>query len=232
VGGGVRVAVSWDGPPEADLAAEEAAMEEAARGRPVLLLWSWSGPVVVLGHGQPDGHVDRAFCTRERIPVLRRITGGTGIVHRRDLAVSLALPVEHPWARTIAATYDGFVETIARALAGLGVPVERPAVRPSRPRASRSPLCFEAVLSETLLLGGRKVLGCAQARRRRSVLVHGLLHREPDPALYAAVFRVGPERVAEAVGGIGPVPDAGALAAALAGSLERLVAIDGGWEGA
>jgi len=206
VGGGVRIVVSWDGPPEVDLAAEEGALEEAAGGRPVLLLWSWPGPVVVLGHGQRDDQVDRALCTREGIPVLRRITGGTGIVHRRDLAVSLALPAGHPWARTIPAAYDGFVGAVAAALGGLGLEVERPRPVPRRSARERSPVCFETVLSETLFLGGRKVLGCAQARRRSAVLVHGLLHREPDHALYAAVFGVPPARVRGAVGGIGPEP--------------------------
>ncbi len=183
--------------------------------------------MVVLGYGQPETDVDGAFCVGRGIPVFRRPTGGTGIVHRRDLALSLVLPADHPWAASVRSAYDGLVEAIAGVLRRLGHPVERPPAAPVRSCRERSPVCFEDVLSETLTFGGRKVLGCAQARRRGGVLVHAHLHLDPDPALYAAVFRVPREGVAAAVGGLGGGLERATLAEALTGGIAAAVA---GWE--
>ena len=46
---------------------------------------------------------------------------------------------------------------------------------------------------------GRKVLGCAQCRRREAVLVHGTLLTAFDPALQAAVYGVPLQRIEAAM---------------------------------
>ncbi len=177
---------------------------------------------MVLGHGQPEEDADLELCRRRGIPVLRRITGGTGIVHSRDLAVSLALPAAHPEARTIRGSYELLLDVLETALGTLSVAVERPRPGPPRRRRERSPVCFEDVLGETLTEAGRKVAGCAQARRRDAVLVHAHLHLTLDPGLYAAVFRVPEDRVQRSVGvanGLSPQHLARAIVAAAADRL-------------
>ncbi len=188
-----------DGDPTACLHQEEEILDQAAGGTPVLLLWTGGAPAVILGHGQPDGDVDREACRELGLPVLRRITGGTGVIHDGDLAVSLALPSGHPWSRGILALYGRFLDVLAAVLAARGARVERP-VAPAHATRVRSPICFEDRLAETLLVDGRKCVGCAQARRARSVLVHGAVLLGPDPGLYARVFRADGARVAAALG--------------------------------
>jgi len=208
--------------PGEDLAREEASLEAAARGPAVLSWWSWPGPVVVLGYAQPATDADLGWCRARGIPVLRRVTGGTGIVHRRDLALSLALPVAHPWARSVRGLYDRFLTVLAAALGDVGVPARRPDPVPPRPVAERSPVCFLDRLADTLEVAGRKAVGCAQARRRDAVLVHALVALEPDPRLWAAALRTDAAAVAAGVGGVGAVsPDdlARAVAARLAAEL-------------
>ncbi len=174
-------------------------LEGAARsGRPRLLLASWPGPTVVLGYGQPVEDVALEACRRLGMPVLRRLTGGTGVVHHGDLGVSLALPAAHPWADGIVGLYGRFLDVLAPALRAAGAPVERLAV-PARASRVRSPICFEDQLADTLVIGGRKVVGCAQVRRRGAVLVHAAVLCGLDPDRYAAVFRVEPERVRRAL---------------------------------
>lgn len=214
--------VRGGGAPEEDLAREEALLERAAHGETVLAWWSWRDPVVVLGYAQPEDDVDLPLCRSERIRVLRRITGGTGVVHHGDLALSLALPAGHPWARSVRVLYDRFLEALAAALGTLGVAVERPAPAPPRRLLERSPVCFLDRLADTLTVAGRKAVGCAQARRRAAVLVHGLVLLGLDPGLYARVFRVEREAVAAGLGAAtqaGPEEVATAAAEALARTL-------------
>jgi lipoyl(octanoyl) transferase len=181
-------------------------MEEDLLGRgprgPSLVTWSWERPVLVLGYGQGKQGIDAEFCLREGIPILKRCSGGTGVLHRGDLAASLVLPPYHPWAAGIRPLYDRFVETFRAVLLGCGVPAERP-IPSSGGSGSRSPICFEDRLAETLVVEGRKVLGCAQARRTSGVLIHGVLLLCENSSLAGGVFGVPVDRIRVA---LGPIP--------------------------
>lgn len=169
-------------------------LARAADGRCSVLVASWPGPVVVLGYAQPPDDVDLGWCRDRGIPVLRRLTGGTGVLHQGDLGVALALPAAHPWAEGIVGLYDRFLDVIAPALVELGSSVER-LEEPRRGSRVRSPICFEDQLADTLVVDGRKAVGCSQTRRKGAVLIHAAILLELDADLYARVFGVDAQRV-------------------------------------
>jgi lipoate-protein ligase A len=215
------------GSPVDDLAFEAWMLDRAGAGQPCCSYSSWPGPVVVLGYGQSPTDVDLAWCREEGIPVLRRLTGGTGVVHRDDLGLALALPAAHPWAAGVVGLYDRFLEVAVAALRKAGAEVER---KQDARRAARvrSPICFFDQLSDTLLVAGRKAVGCAQTRRRGAVLIHAAILLGLDAELYGRIFRTDPARVrqslAPAISG-GTWHEIGrALASALADALGL------GWE--
>jgi lipoate-protein ligase A len=210
------------GPPVEDLAREALLLERAAGGAVSLLLTSWEGPVVVLGYGQRPEDADLEWCRSQGLPVLRRLTGGTGVVHRGDLGVGLALPQEHPWAKGIIGLYGRFLDVLEPALAAVGSEVSRLA-EPRRGSRVRSPVCFLDQLSDTLVVDGRKAVGCAQTRRRGGVLIHAAVLLGLDAGLYARIFDL-PEDVvsaglAPAVSGADPRVVGEAIAAQLANAL-------------
>ncbi len=186
------------GSPVDDLAFEAWMLERAAAGQPSACLTSWPGPVLVLGYAQDPADVDLDACKALAIPVLRRITGGTGVIHRGDLGFGLALPASHAWAAGVVSLYGRFLDALEPALRAAGAAVER---RVDAPRAARvrSPICFEDQLSDTLLVGGRKAVGCAQARRGGAVLIHAAVLLGLDADLYGRLFRVSPARVRAAL---------------------------------
>ncbi len=196
----------------------------ASGGAHCLFLYSWEGPVLVLGHGQRVSDSWSNACERIGVAVMRRVTGGTGVLHRNDLAVSLALPASHPWARGIGDLYDRFLDVVHAALEEVGVRSER-ARAPFPSRRERSPICFENVARETLLVGGRKAVGCAQARRRGAVLVHAFLLLGLEPDLAARVFDVSVERVVTAMAPL-PVHDRAALRRSLVSGFARALGLD------
>lgn len=210
------------GPPSHDLAFEAEMLDRAAGGRCSALVTSWPGPVVVLGYAQKPEEVDLDWCGLNGVPVLRRLSGGTGVIHRGDLGVALALPKEHPWCEGIVGLYHQFLDVIEPALISVGGRVERLA----EPRPSsrvRSPICFEDQLADTLLVDGRKAVGCSQTRRKGGVLIHAAILLGLDPDLYTRVFGVDVERVrrglAPAVSGVGWEVVADAILSGLASEL-------------
>ena len=181
-------------------------LERAAEGRVSVFLTSWEGPVVVLGYAQKAEEADLEFCRAEGIPVLRRSTGGTAVIHRGDLGVGLALPLDHSWATSIVGLYGRFLDVLGPALHSLGSKVSR-LEEPERASRVRSPVCFLDQLSDTLVVDRKKVVGCAQTRRGGAVLIHAAILLGLDAELYAQVFGIDAEEIraglAPAVQGVG-----------------------------
>jgi lipoate-protein ligase A len=214
------------GRPSHDLAFEGELLDRAAAGRASALVTSWPGPVVVLGYAQPPTDVDLEWCREEGIPVLRRLSGGTGVIHRGDLGVSLVLPAKHPWAGGIVGLYDRFLGVLELALGSVGGRVARVA-EPRRGSRVRSPICFEDQLADTLTVDGRKAVGCSQTRRKNGVLIHAAVLLGLDAELYARVFGVDPGRVsmalAPAVTGVPSMKVGDAVLARLADDLGLVI---------
>jgi lipoate-protein ligase A len=177
------------GHPTEDLAFEAWMLERAAQGTACVSISSWQDPVVVLGYAQNPEQIELEWCRANGVPVLRRLTGGTGVVHHGDLGVALALPAGHLWAKGVVGLYGRFLDALVSALRAVGARVSR---KEDPPRASnvRSPICFFDQLSDTLLVDGRKAVGCAQTRRGGAVLIHSAILLGLNASLYAAVFGV------------------------------------------
>jgi lipoate-protein ligase A len=213
------------GPPVEDLAREAWLLDRAAEGRISVALVSWPGPVVVLGYAQNPEDLRLGWCRDNRVPVLRRLTGGTGVVHRGDLGVSLVLPSGHPWAQGILGLYERFLDILEPALRGLGSEVTRLA-EPSHASRVRSPVCFLDQLADTLAVGGRKSVGCAQTRRRGAVLIHAAVLLGLDCELYARVFGMAPGEVEAGLAPALPGADWRQVGDAIAEGLAKALGLD------
>jgi lipoate-protein ligase A len=214
-----------DGPAVADLARESWLIERAAGGEISLFLTSWRDPVVVLGYGQPASDVGLGWCRTQHIPVCRRLTGGTGVVHCGDLGVGLAMPQAHPWAQGIISLYDRFLEVLELSLRSVGAGVSR-IDEPRRASRVRSPICFLDQLADTLVVDGRKAVGCAQARRRGAVLIHAAVLLNLDAELYSRVFGIRAEEVSAGLAPVLPGGDPGVVGEAIAVHLAEALGLE------
>jgi lipoate-protein ligase A len=156
-----------------NLALDEALLlaAEAGRGGEVLRLWEWPGLAVVLGSGcRLAEDVDETKCAADGVPVLRRSSGGgTVLLGAGCLLYSLVLDQEREPALTeIRPSYHFILGRIAEALGG------------------------EAAGISDLALGGRKISGNAQQRKRRYLLHHGTLLYTFDLARVGRYLRPPP----------------------------------------
>jgi len=155
--------------PEENLAFDEVLLCGAERDRTGETLRFWESPVpfVVLGVAQRLRlEVRESACARDGVPILRRCSAG-GCIVQGPGCLNYTLVLAHanrPEVGTIRGSYCYILGHIAEAFRKRGLSVRHNGV-------------------SDLSLGGKKVSGNAQKRRKRFFLHHGTLLYKFDPEL-------------------------------------------------
>ena len=169
-----------------NMALDEALLLEVA-AQPVLRFYSWRPCCLSLGYGQRCRLVDMQRLRERDYTLVRRPSGGGGILHADELTWSLVLPAGHQLAAgSLGAGYRRIGELLYAALRSLGVEV-RMSQRVSPD--SSGPACFETPAQHELTVGGRKLLGSARVQRRYGLLQHGSLPLSGDVAAICDLLR-------------------------------------------
>lgn len=155
--------------PEMNLACDEFLLDraESGRGGQVLRIWESAVPFVVLGVSQPvRDYVRDNLCKQDGIPILRRCSAG-GCVLQGPGCLNFALVLSHklhPDVATIRGSYCYILGKLAATLRARGVAA-----------------CHKGV--SDLAVGGKKISGNAQRRRKRFILHHGTILYGMDAGL-------------------------------------------------
>jgi lipoate-protein ligase A len=161
-----------------NMAVDEAILEAVGSGaaRPTLRLYAWDPPCLSLGYAQPLSDVDLPWVRERGWDLVRRPTGGRAILHTDELTYSVAAPPDDPRvAGTLLESYNRLAQVLLAALRRLGLPAEMQAVAPVPAAQNTNPVCFEVPSTYEITVGGKKLVGSAQARRKEGVLQHGTL---------------------------------------------------------
>ncbi len=174
------------------MAVDEALLREGAAsgGGPTIRLYEWDPACVSLGAFQPLSDVDRKAVARRGYGIVRRPTGGRGILHGDEVTYSLVGPLSHPkLAGGIVESYRKISAGLLLGLQELGVPAK---ALPEPKRVSegrrRAAACFAAPSNFEITVGRRKLVGSAQTRSGGWLLQHGSVLRAVEVAEWEAVF--------------------------------------------
>jgi lipoate-protein ligase A len=147
--------------PIENLALDEALLDDLEENGhdPILRFWESDRHFVVLGRASSltdDVHV--SACRQDRIPVLRRASGGGTILQGSGcLSYAFVLPILlHPDLRDIRPTNRFILQRIAKAL-----------------HRWQPAIAFQGV--SDLAIEGLKISGNAQQRKRKALLFHGTI---------------------------------------------------------
>jgi len=159
------------------MAVDEAILEHVGRREslPTLRLFAWEPPCLSLGHAQPFADVDLRRLRERGWDVVRRPTGGRAILHTDELTYSVIASAEESAVQgTLLESYNRLATGLLHAVRQLGLAADMK-TGPRPVADSSNPVCFEAPSAYEITVGGKKLIGSAQARRREGVLQHGSL---------------------------------------------------------
>lgn len=163
-----------------NMAVDEAILASVGAGQslPTLRLYGWTPPCLSLGFAQPFKDIDPERLSVAGWDVVRRITGGRSILHTDELTYAVIAPYGEPrLAGSLLDSYRTLSQALLNALIHLGLPVQAvPGQNTGNDRtATKKPVCFEVPSHYEITVGGRKLVGSAQARKKPGILQHGTL---------------------------------------------------------
>jgi lipoate-protein ligase A len=164
------------------MAIDEAILYAVAAGSspPTLRFFQWEPACLSLGYNQHWHEVDPAACEQLGYTWTRRPTGGKAILHTNEATYSLIIPENDPRIEGgILVSYHTLSFGLLRGLKNLGVEAKQATKEETREhfRAKRKggPVCFDTPSQYEITWQGKKLIGSAQLRRKKTVLQHGSL---------------------------------------------------------
>ena len=154
-------------------------------GRPAVRVAVLGDQALSVGAGTSRVAGCLARAAAEGIPVVRRSSGGTGVLHAiGDLAWSIVLPRAHPLVgRDFVRSYDRLGQGTTRFATTLGLA----AVWEAAPGLSED-CCLLGGRGQILSVGGKILGGAAQHVTGRALLHHGILPYRIDRKAQCRVF--------------------------------------------
>jgi len=134
--------------------------------------YQWEEPTLSLGYFQPLEDRGQHAASRG-CPVVRRLTGGGAILHDDELTYSVVVPAGHPLAGARDRLYRAVHGSLIDVLAAWQMAAEMARPAPVAAGAEEPFLCFARRAPGDVVIGGVKIAGSAQRRRRGAVLQHG-----------------------------------------------------------
>ncbi|MFQ5597326.1 MAG: biotin/lipoate A/B protein ligase family protein [Nitrospiria bacterium] len=173
-----------------NMAVDEAIAEGFSLGKvpSTLRFYRWSRPSFSIGAFQKLNS-EWIQCMEPRdggsgVPLVRRITGGRGLLHDHEMTYSVVSSTENPlFSSGIKGTYHHIAKGLLAGLQGLGIDAEICDFTQHEGRdVNRHPLCFSSNSWYEIAFHGKKLIGSAQRRWRTHFLQHGSLIIENSAA--------------------------------------------------
>ncbi|MBA4372851.1 MAG: hypothetical protein C0402_08290 [Thermodesulfovibrio sp.] len=221
------------GPCEAafNMALDEALAFSVRQGSspPVLRFYGWKKPSVTLGCFQRTADIDLEYCLEQKVPVVRRPTGGRAVLHGAELTYSFSARTDLSFfSGGLINSYRSISVAFYQALLHCGLQADARREREKGAVLAGSPLCFQSSSYGEMLLHNRKIVGAAQKRWPDGLLQQGSLPYEHNEELMLKICRISREELRRSMTGLReelPDLDEGRLKDALIAAFEARFAV-------
>lgn len=160
---------------------------------PTMRFYGWGKPSVSIGAFQKIMDIDIQYCTANDISVVRRPTGGRGILHEDELTYSFSSKNDGLFSHGLLKTYQILSSALMSGIAMLGIEAAMKIKHEPKETLIKSSLCFKSTSYGEISFKDRKIVGSAQKRWKDGFLQQGSIPFSVDHAKLSAVFKVSNE---------------------------------------
>lgn len=145
---------------------------------PTLRIYGWSEPFITLGYSQDPREVLEP--TNKR-PFLKRVTGGSAILHDRELTYSITCVLEDlGLTSSVKESYKTICGFLINFYKSLGILVKYAKDTEETNLDEQTPFCFSSWQKLDLVVADKKIGGNAQRRKKNLIFQHGSIPQELD----------------------------------------------------
>ncbi len=138
---------------------------------PILRFYGWVPACVSLGRNQTEVHINKDFCEQNNIDIVRRVTGGRGLLHDDEVTYSFVCPTSFlDGGESIVKSYKEISSALIEGLKMLGIEAE---LGNKKQRSASFDYCMSLSTGADLCHNGKKLIGSAQYRHQNYILQHG-----------------------------------------------------------
>ncbi len=174
--------------PYYNMAMDEALLNFVSRGEidPVIRFYTWNPATLSIGYFQRlQKKIDIDKVKEKGYGLVRRQTGGRGVLHDKELTYSVIVPESHPnMPSTVTEAYKIISQGLLEGFKNLGFEtyfaIPRSKEERDKLKQPRSSVCFDAPSWYELVVEGRKIAGSAQTRQKGVILQHGSILQDID----------------------------------------------------
>lgn len=183
-----------------NMAIDEALLYFHSKGqiKPTIRFYGWKRPSLTVGHFQNvEKTIDFAGIDTHQCDFVRRLTGGSAVLHDDELTYSIIVSENHPKIpHSINQAYYVLSQGLLEGYRLLGVQADF-AMPEREKQRNRSAVCFEKPAIYEMIVDGKKISGNAQTRKNGVLLQHGSIPMSFDADMLFDLFQFPSERVKE-----------------------------------
>lgn len=163
---------------------------------PTLRFYRWSSPSLSVGYFQKTANIiDFAALKRHQCQFVRRMTGGSTVLHDDELTYSIVISEDHPLIpKTIREAYYTLSKGLIAGYRRLGIQPEHATAKKLLGKKGTA-VCFEEPAYYELVVDGKKISGNAQIRKNGVLLQHGSIPLSIDTNMLFDLFHFPSEQI-------------------------------------
>lgn len=183
-----------------NMAIDEALVHFHSQGDipPTIRFYGWESPSLSVGHFQDvDKTIDLAGVEKHQCDFVRRLTGGSAVLHDDEITYSIVVSEAHPKIpRSVNKAYYILAQGLLEGYRLLGIDADF-AITERELLKDRSAVCFEKPAMYEMIVDGKKISGNAQLRKKGVLLQHGSIPMKFNATMLFDLFHFSSEEKRE-----------------------------------
>lgn len=175
-----------------NMALDECLLNWHNEGRipPTLRFYGWSYPSLSAGQFQKvDRSINFDGITKHNCEFVRRLTGGSAVLHDDELTYSIVVSESHPnIPQSITEAYYILSKGVLEGYKELNIHADY-AIPEREMLKERTEVCFEKTAYYEMIVDGKKISGNAQTRKNGILLQHGSIPMSIDEDMLFEMFK-------------------------------------------